>query len=88
MGSKKIQTLEDLGEAAMLVSDFKAVKDEYFRLKKRHRDLIAIDDELVNGDSWSDRVFEEEAELFERRRQLYAEAQELFRQMRHRLNEK
>lgn len=85
--NKKSRTLEDMGEAAMLVNDFRTVKDEYFRLKKRHADLIALHDEIATDDHWTDRTFEEEIELFEQRKELYQEAQELYREMKKHLIE-
>ena len=85
MSSKNLKNLSDLGEAGQLVNDFKFVKKAYFDLKRRHRALISEDREHVDDDYWEDENFEDEIKIFEQRKKLYDEAQELYKALKTKL---
>ena len=88
MSSKKLDSLSDLGEATQLINDFKFVKKEYFKLKHDHLALIQKDLESVDDDYWEDENFEDECKVFERRRKLYDEAQEIYKTLKAKLEQK
>lgn len=85
MSSKNLDNLNDIGEAARLINDFKIVKKSYFDLKHRHRFLIEKDIESVDDDYWEDENFEEECKIFEQRKKMYDEAQELYKTLKSKL---
>ncbi|MCH9007487.1 MAG: hypothetical protein O7G31_12145 [Calditrichaeota bacterium] len=86
MSNKHLNNLGDIGEATQLINDFKIVKKDYFTLKRQHRALIERDLEAVEDDYWEDESFEEEVKIFERRKALYDEAQDLFKALKSKLN--
>ncbi|MFQ5706077.1 MAG: hypothetical protein ACE5HO_01425 [bacterium] len=86
MMNKKLNSLQDLGEVSQLVNDFKFVKRAYFDLKHEHFALIGKDLEFVDDDYWEDENFGAEVQIFEKRKQLYNEAQELYKALRTKLD--
>lgn len=86
MMNKKLNSLQDLGEVSQLVNDFKFVKRAYFDLKHEHLALINKDLEFVDDDYWEDENFGAEVQIFEKRKQLYNEAQELYKALRTKLD--
>jgi phage-related protein len=85
MARKKLNTLEDIGEASQLVNDFKVSKKSYFDLKHQQLELIGDDSESVDDDYWEDENFEAEIKIFDERRKLYDEAQELYKALKSKL---
>ncbi len=88
MPNKKLDNLGDLGEATQLINDFKFVKKEYFDLKHKHLSIIGKDTESVDDEYWEDESFEDELKLFEQRKELYGEAQELYKALKEKLQQK
>lgn len=85
MAEKKLKNLTDVGEASQLVNDFKYVKKQYFDLKRKQRNLLEENRETVEDAHWEDATFEEECETFEARKKLHAEAQDLYRALKSKL---
>ncbi len=74
--------MSDMGAAAQLVNDFKVVKESYFELKRKHLSLLSNNDEVVDGEQWQDSSLLEEMEIFENRKQLHDEAQQLYQSLK------